>query len=240
MRDGGLDLPVSGSQAHIPQTGSSDPGRCRHAPHTAIGSDSPMSRGNRLPANGAPCLCPSSRWRRPLARSIAGYGSNPRSRWSDEPVQPAWAVRATTDEGAPPPSNEAVRRRWHRRCRCQQSFPVPAARSGKDAVGRSVRSGGGGCRRAQLSAQRVMDIRFAAAVCPAVPQVQRLSAGGARGKRHGGLDHGWPGPVLPVRESVRYRDRLGRELHGEHDMDLGWQDICSSSSLVSWWWCHSC
>lgn len=176
----------------------------------------------------------------PLRAALQGYGSNPRSRWSDEPVQPAWAVRAASGEGATPPSNEAVRRRWHRRCRCQQSFPVPAARSGKDAVGRSVRSGGGGCRRAQLSAQRVMDIRFAAALCLAVPQVQRLSPGGARSKRHGGLDHGWPGPVLPVRESVRYRDRLGRELHGEHDMDLGWQDICSSSSLVSWWWCHSC
>jgi hypothetical protein len=157
---------------------------------------------------------------------VTGRFSRRRSGRLSQPCRPSrrgggGAVVAVVVVGTPDAAPlRPVRRRRYRRTCGQQRRPAPAARSVADGV--ATRHGGGGRdrNRAQLHAERGLDFPASSAVGPAV---RRLQPGG----RSLAVDQCWRRraarryrPVLPTRESGRYRRCLRHQLRGQLDVDL--------------------
>jgi hypothetical protein len=113
-----------------------------------------------------------------------------------------------------------VRRRRYRRTRGQQRRAPAAARPVAGGVAARDRGGGRDRDRAQLRAERGVDLPAPPAVGPAVRRVQPGRGGLAADQRRRCRPARRHRPVLPAREPGRYRRCFRHQLRGQLDVDL--------------------
>jgi hypothetical protein len=122
-----------------------------------------------------------------------------------------------TPDAAPPRPVRRCRYRW---ARGQQRCASAAARSVAGGVATRDRRGGRGRDRAQLRAERDVDLPAPQVVGPAVRRVQPGRGGLAADQRRRRRPARRHRPVLPAREPGRYRRCFRHQLRGQLDVDL--------------------